>query len=225
MRAAPRGCARRRAGVVIEPSTSERSYGPSTTRAASPRGSRRSRRRSATASSSSSQSSSVSWQPSHEANFQTASLGALARRAMRQISRSAEAGADAVEAEAPGRPCRRSAGRTGSGRRSPTAHFMLRSIETIDALVGRRRARSSSRTVKRIITSGPQTKRDACAGSNAPRRAARARRRRRPLQSAPARSTVTRDRAAGAAAASARARRGRASPRACARRRGARPGR
>src|SRR6516164_10231472 len=61
-------------GVVIEPSTNERSYGPFTTaREASaklaisilP----------AMASKSFSQSSSVSWQPSHEANFHTASFG------------------------------------------------------------------------------------------------------------------------------------------------------
>src|SRR6516225_5114498 len=61
-------------GVVIEPSTSERSYGPFTTaREAStklamsicP----------ATASRSSSQSSNDNWQPSQDANFHTASLG------------------------------------------------------------------------------------------------------------------------------------------------------
>src|SRR3974377_652319 len=61
-------------GVVIEPSTSERSYGPFTTAreasaklaiSTSP----------AMASNSSSQSSSVNWQPSHDANFHTASLG------------------------------------------------------------------------------------------------------------------------------------------------------
>jgi hypothetical protein len=61
-------------GVVTEPSTSDRSYGPSTSpRVASgkyaisisPASGRRC----------SSQSSSVSWHPSQEANFQTASFG------------------------------------------------------------------------------------------------------------------------------------------------------
>src|SRR6266478_5251177 len=61
-------------GVVMEPSTSDRSYGPRTT----------AREASAklaistalvSASSSSSQSSRLNWQPSQEANFRTASLG------------------------------------------------------------------------------------------------------------------------------------------------------
>ena len=61
-------------GVVIEPSTSERSYGPSTTALVASRKSEMSIWP-VIASSSSSRSSSVSWQPSHDANFQTASVG------------------------------------------------------------------------------------------------------------------------------------------------------
>src|SRR5512143_439631 len=61
-------------GVVMEPSTRERSYGPFTTAleastkfaiSISP----------VRVSNSSSQSSRLNWQPSHEANFQTASFG------------------------------------------------------------------------------------------------------------------------------------------------------
>src|SRR5215475_6467064 len=60
-------------GVVIEPSTSDRSYGPLTTaRDASTKYAISIS--SATVSSSSSQSSRLNWQPSHEANFQTASF-------------------------------------------------------------------------------------------------------------------------------------------------------
>src|SRR6516225_259536 len=61
-------------GVVIEPSTNERSYGPFTT-------AREASAKLATSTSpamvskSSSQSSRVNWQPSHDANFHTASLG------------------------------------------------------------------------------------------------------------------------------------------------------
>src|SRR6516164_4261417 len=61
-------------GVVMEPSTSERSYGPFTIhREASAKFATSTL--SAIASSSSSQSSNVNWQPSHDANFHTASLG------------------------------------------------------------------------------------------------------------------------------------------------------
>src|SRR3990172_11346180 len=60
--------------VVIEPSTRERSYGPLTSaREASRKSAITSR--AATASKSSSQFSRVNWQPSQDANFQTASLG------------------------------------------------------------------------------------------------------------------------------------------------------
>src|SRR6266699_3538955 len=65
-------------GVVMEPSTSERSYGPLTT-------AREASRKlaisisPATASSSSSQSSRLNWHPSQDANFQTASLGFCSR--------------------------------------------------------------------------------------------------------------------------------------------------
>src|SRR5271167_3197292 len=61
-------------GVVMEPSTSERSYGPLTT-AREASGKLAISTASATASSSSSQSSRLNWQPSQEENFQTASLG------------------------------------------------------------------------------------------------------------------------------------------------------
>src|SRR5271166_1555244 len=61
-------------GVVMEPSTSERSYGPLTT-AREASGKLAISTASATASSSSSQSRRLSWHPSQEENFQTASLG------------------------------------------------------------------------------------------------------------------------------------------------------
>src|SRR5271166_2069378 len=61
-------------GVVMEPSTSERSYGPLTT-AREASGKLAISTASATASSSSSQSSRLNWQPSHEENFHTASFG------------------------------------------------------------------------------------------------------------------------------------------------------
>src|ERR1700732_218430 len=65
-------------GVVIEPSTRDRSYGPFTIfREASEKFPISIS--SATARSSSSQSRRLSWQPSQEANFQTASLGFLIR--------------------------------------------------------------------------------------------------------------------------------------------------
>src|SRR5271165_6578972 len=65
-------------GVVMEPSTRERSYGPlSTARDAS--GKFAISTASATASSSSSQSSRLNWQPSHEENFQTANFGLCLR--------------------------------------------------------------------------------------------------------------------------------------------------
>ena len=67
-------------GVVIEPSTMERSYGPSTSALDASRKEAISTSP-AIASSSSSQSSSVSWQPSQEANFQTASFGRAAHSA------------------------------------------------------------------------------------------------------------------------------------------------
>src|SRR5512140_2745390 len=61
-------------GVVIEPSTSDTSYGPlATAREAS--GKFAISTAPAIASSPRSQSSSASWQPSHEANFHTASFG------------------------------------------------------------------------------------------------------------------------------------------------------
>src|SRR5688572_23903727 len=59
--------------VVIEPSTSDRSYGPATTALDASRKFATSTSP-ASASSSSSQSSRLSWHPSHEANFQTASF-------------------------------------------------------------------------------------------------------------------------------------------------------
>src|SRR5271166_6279102 len=61
-------------GVVMEPSTSERSYGPLTT-AREASGKFAISTAFATASSSSSQSNRLNWQPSHEENFHTASLG------------------------------------------------------------------------------------------------------------------------------------------------------
>src|SRR5215469_12039717 len=61
-------------GVVMDPSTSERSYGPFTFARDASRKLAISTSP-ATASNSSSQSSRLNWQPSQEANFQTASLG------------------------------------------------------------------------------------------------------------------------------------------------------
>src|ERR1022692_1685013 len=60
--------------VVIDPSTNERSYGPSST-ALDASGKLAIWMASASAKSSSSQSSNESWHPSHDANFQTASRG------------------------------------------------------------------------------------------------------------------------------------------------------
>src|SRR5216683_3693604 len=65
-------------GVVMDPSTSERSYGPFTFARDASRKLAISTSP-ATASSSSSQSSRLSWQPSQEANFQTASFGLCLR--------------------------------------------------------------------------------------------------------------------------------------------------
>src|SRR6266699_6050646 len=65
-------------GVVIDPSTSERSYGPFTT-ARDASGKLAISISPATASSSSSQSSRLNWQPSQEENFQTASFGFCVR--------------------------------------------------------------------------------------------------------------------------------------------------
>src|SRR5215469_1909731 len=62
------------AAVVMEPSTSDRSYGPGSTWLDASRKCEICTA-SARSSSSSSQSSSVSWHPSHEANFHTAKLG------------------------------------------------------------------------------------------------------------------------------------------------------
>src|SRR6266699_6472971 len=61
-------------GVVMDPSTSDRSYGPFTT-ARDASGKLAISISPATASSSSSQSSKLNWQPSQEENFQTASFG------------------------------------------------------------------------------------------------------------------------------------------------------
>src|SRR6478672_6968154 len=61
-------------GVVIDPSTSERSYGPFTT-ARDASGKLAISTAPASASSSSSQSSRLNWQPSQDENFQTASFG------------------------------------------------------------------------------------------------------------------------------------------------------
>ena len=63
-------------GVVTEPSTRDTSYGPSTV-ARDASGKCAMRIRPAMASSSSSQSSNESWHPSQEANFHTASVGAV----------------------------------------------------------------------------------------------------------------------------------------------------
>src|SRR5919108_2760160 len=61
-------------GVVMDPSTSDRSYGPLIT-ALEASGKYAITIRSASASSSSSQESTLSWHPSQDANFHTASLG------------------------------------------------------------------------------------------------------------------------------------------------------
>src|SRR5690349_12362334 len=72
-------------GVVMEPSTSETSYGPfRDTRVASAKWTMRTE--SASVSSSSSRFSTVSWQPSHEANFQTASVGRFRLRATSHLT-------------------------------------------------------------------------------------------------------------------------------------------
>src|SRR6266851_10025704 len=83
-------------GVVMDPSTSERSYGPFTTAREASRKLAISTSP-ATASSSSSQSSRLSWQPSQDANFHTASRG-RARRAMSDLP-NAENRGNAIEPE------------------------------------------------------------------------------------------------------------------------------
>ena len=95
--------------VVIEPSTSDRSYGPSTTPLVASRNSA-SWTAPATASSSSSRSRSDSWQPSHDANFQTASFGCVTARAPPATARS-------PPASRRGRRGRSGSARVGNARR------------------------------------------------------------------------------------------------------------
>src|SRR5690606_5110315 len=72
-------------GVVMEPSTSETSYGP--LRDGVVASAKRSMRTaSASASSSSSRFSTESWHPSQEANFQTASVGLFRLRAISHLT-------------------------------------------------------------------------------------------------------------------------------------------
>jgi hypothetical protein len=78
--------------VVIEPSTSDTSYGPSTIVDVAS-GKYEMATRSATASSSSSQSSRLSWQPSHDANFHTARVGRRSSTVPPQRSRTRRASA------------------------------------------------------------------------------------------------------------------------------------
>ena len=112
-------------GVPIEPSTSDRSYGPSiTSREAS--GKEAMSIAPATSSSSSSQFKSESWQPSQEANFHTASVGL--RAATHHTSRVENHGAIAGYGNTgPSRHTRK-----GPNWQCPhiaTAHCMLRSID------------------------------------------------------------------------------------------------
>ena len=107
---------------VTEPSTSERSYGPSTRAAPASRKYAMSISP-ASASSSSSQSRSESWQPSQDANFQTARVG------FSFTARAPPAGARARPRSRPGRRGRSGSGRAGSGRTSRAPQRMLRSID------------------------------------------------------------------------------------------------
>ena len=82
------------------------------------------------ASSSSSQSSRLSWQPSQEANFQTASLGCRGCRAAAiTVSRTASNGRSGRSAKT-GPSLQTKIGPNWQCPQRPTAHFMLRSSET-----------------------------------------------------------------------------------------------
>ena len=109
----------------------------------------------ATASSSSSQSSRVSWQPSHEANFQTASVGRAALGHVSVLARPA-----AVRPRRRCTPARRGTrwwGRAGSARSGATAHFMLRSSDTSMSAAAHARGRAGPWPPNRIMSSGPHT--------------------------------------------------------------------
>ncbi len=124
----------------------------------SPRGSRRSRPRRRAASSSSSQSSSVSWQPSQEANFQTASFGrsAWSVRPSQLPHRRSAAAAGRAENTGPSRQTKCS--RSWQWPHSPMPHRMLRSIDTRTRSAGHAAVHQRGRA-KRIITSGPHDQR------------------------------------------------------------------
>src|SRR5690348_13227347 len=87
----------RSCGVVIEPSTNARSYGPLTT-ARDASGKLAISTAPATVSNSSSQSRRLSWQPSQDENFQTASLGLALFCAISHLP-FAEPGRNLAEAE------------------------------------------------------------------------------------------------------------------------------
>ena len=123
-------------------------------RRGSPRGSRRSRSGPASETSSSSKSSRVSWQPSQEANFQTASFGLRARSAHSSRTPSsvpirADREDRAVLAD------ERWAELAVAAVADRALHVALE--RDVDAVASARRGPRAPRTTKRIITSGPQT--------------------------------------------------------------------
>ena len=140
-------------GVVTEPSTSDRSYGPSTVALLASRKYAISISP-ASASSSSSQSSSDSWQPSQEANFQTASVGL--RVSVGHSSRTPIRSADLVVAiDRAVAADQRRAELAVAAVAEPAAHVALH--RDVDPLGAARRARASARAAKCIMISGPQT--------------------------------------------------------------------
>ena len=128
----------------------------------------RSRPRSATASSSSSQSSRESWQPSQEANFQTASFG---RGRLHHVKSpgSRRCCATLLVAASPAHPCRRSRGRTGSGRTGRWRISCCAPWKDKCAL-SLTPALRSALMAYRIMTSGPQIMATVSCGSKAVRR-------------------------------------------------------
>ena len=168
--------------VVIEPSTSDRSYGPSTIALVASRKSASSTAP-ASASSSSSRSSSESWQPSQEANFQTASFGLAAAHSSRTSSQRRDR---RVAVDGPVAADQRRPELAVAAEADAAVHVPLH--RDVDPLGRDAARRASASTAKRIMISGPQTKAVVASGRSAaratsfatkPTRPAPARRRRR----------------------------------------------
>ena len=93
----------------------------------------------------------MSWQPSQDANFQTASFGRAAHS-----SRTASQGAATRRTGRPGPSRQMSVGPSWQWPQWPTPQLHVALERDVDALGRKPRARSAS-TAKRIITSGPHT--------------------------------------------------------------------